>query len=303
MENWLGVGGGPYIPDMENCVVHITNLPITVDYTTLFSALRGTGKISRATIVGREAYVHFWSRDGVTRLQEKRSQGLFIVGANMPFVDIARTTKETARKQNLHSRVLLVNGPREIINYEYLQRFFSERFDYNVESVEATDSQEDQQTMRWSFACFNSQSRKAWTAIGEEKRRANELSDTNSPWRNVWFNYESDPCQPYRTIVPFTPGVPPVIYLRPDVGQLYREIHPYLSPSTVPDHDEDAHVEDEEETKSTSADESPCPNVSSSPGSTRDPYWPYRTTERTESLPPSTPPRLRGLIRRRRYSS
>ncbi|KAI2781147.1 hypothetical protein F4815DRAFT_498878 [Daldinia loculata] len=252
MESWVGLNRGAHIPDRKNCVVHITNLPVTIDYGTLFSALRGTGKISRATIAGSEAFVQFWSRDGVTRLLEKQRHGLFVIGTQIPSVNIASVARETARKATLHSRVLVINGPKEIVNYEYLRRFFSERFEYNIESVEITDVQQDHQTMRWSFASFNAQSRKAWMLIGEEKKKAYETGDTDSPWKNVWFSYESDPCQPYQTIVPFPRRTPPPPL--PYTGQLYHEDHPPFPSSASWGPGSDTCNEDEEENKSKSID-------------------------------------------------
>ncbi|KAI1660766.1 hypothetical protein F4813DRAFT_386178 [Daldinia decipiens] len=302
MESWVGLKRSTNIPDKSNCVVHITNLPVTIDYGTLFSALRGTGKICRATIAGSEAFVQFWSLDGVTRLLEKRRHGLFIIGTQIPNVNISSTGGERARKTTLHSRVLVINGPSEIVNYEYLRKYFSDRFKYSIESVEITDVQRDRQTMRWSFASFNTQSRKAWTLLGEEKKKAYETGDTNSPWKDVWFSYESDPCQPYQAIVPLPRRAPPPpIHPLPHVGQLYHESHPPLPSSVSWGHDSGMCNEDEEENKSKSIDWSLDQNVSST-SSNGDSDQPYRTATHTTSLPSQTPPCTRELFHSRRHS-
>ncbi|KAI0844739.1 hypothetical protein F5Y00DRAFT_273579 [Daldinia vernicosa] len=302
MDNLVDLNQSILIPYNNNSVVHITNLPVNIDYGTLFRALRGTGKINRANIAGREAFVHFWGLDGVVRLLEKSRDGLFIIGTQRPFVKIAVDSPERPLVSDQLSRVLIISGPKEIINYENLSILFSEKFTFNVESIEISDEELGYQTMRWSFASYTQQSLLACRTIKEERQKALRTSrNFYSPWKFVWFRYDSDPCQAYQTLVlpPHRASLP--IHPLPSPGQLSYEDYQPLPSSSSRNHDSTTLNEDEEENENKPTDESLSQNMSSASFNS-DPEQHYRKTTGGVSLPSHTPPRIGEFFQGRRRS-
>ncbi|KAI1396490.1 hypothetical protein F4819DRAFT_504367 [Hypoxylon fuscum] len=189
------------IPDNKNCSVWITGLPRDITYPALFSKLRGTGKIWSVTIKpptdfyrNAAAHVEYWHSGGLRRLFQKVIDQQFIIGNARPQVTHSRI-KRGPRLWSDKSRVLIVEGPSEIINYDFLMNFFRDRFEPNVDSFRMLANNGVQAVTWWAFIAYATQSARAEQAILDvQKNRDDRSSEECELWDRVQLRYARDPC-------------------------------------------------------------------------------------------------------------
>ena len=222
------------IPDCLNTSVFMEKLPGDLDYPGLLYSLRGTGRIFSvkimAPVVARPgstaagannintsaAKVHFWDRAGVNRFFSLCRAGLLLVGGRTP---LARPNHYRTRPRPQHehnrSRVVIIQGPHEIVNRRYLEWFFDLAFDWDVEAVfdlkpktEAIPSgveSGDLRRLEYRFASYRAQAvtaarRMEHAAAGWPmlpNRRGVELNEAERAlWQHVKVEFGVDPCEP-----------------------------------------------------------------------------------------------------------
>ncbi|OTB10316.1 hypothetical protein K445DRAFT_371218 [Daldinia sp. EC12] len=176
------------IANSENCAVWVEGLPADIDYPTLLSRLRDTGKIYaifiNSPIQGHStcaAKIEFWGRDGVVKLFEKVKAGKLKFDELVPTVRPNRV-KKGAQPASPRSRVIEIRGPAELVNYETLTRELRQALYYDIESVETLWTYERQSCMRWTFASHRNQAETAMRLLASKKNHVEE-----SLWRRVVF--------------------------------------------------------------------------------------------------------------------
>ncbi|KAI8964324.1 hypothetical protein F5Y11DRAFT_316731 [Daldinia sp. FL1419] len=163
------------IPESENCAVWMDQLPAGIDYPTLLSQLRGTGKIYAIFISppeenrhpGCAAKVVFWRRGGVQRILQKSRDGKIKFGDQVPTVRMNRI-KRSAQPISNRSRVIVMRGPSAIVNLNDILLFLNQRCYFDLESVEVYQINTILSAMRWTFASFRNQAETAMDKLEKE---------------------------------------------------------------------------------------------------------------------------------------
>ncbi|KAI1660302.1 hypothetical protein F4813DRAFT_401237 [Daldinia decipiens] len=188
------------ITEEQNCSVWITYLPAGCDSAMLCHSLRGTGKIYSMFINPPNdqhrtsaAKAVFWDHLGVNRLMHTVESGQFRVGYNRPRV-IPHRIKVSAQVPSKRSRVIEISGPMEIVNRDFLNAFFLEKFWFGVESVQTIGIYEGLSIMKWSFCCYRCQSQYAVHHIFDQKRRQDLTDIERRFWSQVYVRWLEDPC-------------------------------------------------------------------------------------------------------------
>ncbi|KAI1810700.1 hypothetical protein GGS20DRAFT_162112 [Poronia punctata] len=216
------------IPAQSNTSVWIRGLPPTLNHKTLLAQLVNTGKIY-ATVINAPrdphntcaAKVVFWTRSGVDNLLRKASRGEFVffeVTSGERFIPTVELNRilTAAQPESNRSRVLLVTGPREVVNFENLSRFWRETIRYELEDVSVflsssaaaaftrgsvnnddNNNVDDMTTvtMRWAFGSYRLQAQSAFKKIFDvvgQRRMAGETGGM-ALVRVAWG---ADPCEP-----------------------------------------------------------------------------------------------------------
>ncbi|KAI1463922.1 uncharacterized protein F4812DRAFT_453263 [Daldinia caldariorum] len=176
------------ITNSENCAVWVEGLPADIDYPTLLSQLRDTGKIYaifiNSPIQGHRtcaAKIEFWGRDGVAKLFEKVKTGNLKFDERVPTVRPNRV-KKSAQPTSPRSRVIEIRGPVELVNYKTLTIELRQALYYDIESVETLWTYGGQSCMRWTFASHRNQAETAMRLLVSKK---NHIEQTL--WQQVVF--------------------------------------------------------------------------------------------------------------------
>ena len=216
------------IPDSLNTSVFLEKLPGDLDYPGFLQSLRGTGRIFSVKIMGpvaagtaksntkidtSAAKVHFWDRTGADRFFALCRAGRLRMGGRVP---LARPNYYRTRARPEHesrcSRVIIIEGPCEIVNQPYLKWFFDLAFDWNIEEIIDLEPKASKNTtttttrrLEYRFASYRAQAvtafrrmehaSKGWSML--PNRRGVDLSvKQRALWRDVRVEYGRDPCEP-----------------------------------------------------------------------------------------------------------
>ncbi|KAI0397737.1 hypothetical protein F5Y17DRAFT_454886 [Xylariaceae sp. FL0594] len=196
------------IPDNQNTSVWIQGLPPTCGYDMLLGRLKDTGKIF-ATVINQPVGLHptcaakvvFWDRAGVDNLLRKAARGEFVFPGNYsPTVELNRI-KTSAQAASNRSRVIIITGPESFVNWQNLNRFFSDSITFQLEQVAQVEAQNPSTTaagvvtMRWAFGSYRLQAqsafKKLYDAIGASRVRGD-----NPDLAAVQIAWGPDPCEP-----------------------------------------------------------------------------------------------------------
>jgi hypothetical protein len=192
------------IPEELSTSVWITNLPPTCDYHQLFSMIRDTGRVFAAVInqpTGQHtttaAKVIYFELEGRQRLQERARAGQFIVDNYVPTV-VANRIRTAAQVPGDRSRVLVITGPQEIVNQNFLLAHFCQICTFDLEYIKTTPLQDGLRTMEWAFSSYRCQTERIYPALirfREEYELAHLLHKLQPPFFEV--KWGRDPCDRY----------------------------------------------------------------------------------------------------------
>ncbi|KAH8662417.1 hypothetical protein BX600DRAFT_513256 [Xylariales sp. PMI_506] len=207
--------GNPFLPGNqsanismeESCSLWITNLPQQCDVQRLLSKIRGCGKIYATVINPPEvnkgvstsaAKLVFFEPQGAQHLMQQASLGIFSVSECVPRVTYNRI-RTRAQNPGPESRVLHIEGPKVIVNEEFLHHWFGQRFTYQTEQASILNedaSPTGRRRMEWRFGSYRCQASAAMSFIDKERRRTFDTADNSSMllWRQVHTYYGVDPC-------------------------------------------------------------------------------------------------------------
>jgi len=194
------------IPHSENCSLWLTGLPADVSYTELFVRLRGTGKIF-ATYINHASPEngHVTSAAKVTFFSFASAQALFNKFGRPESTRVARLRGRTVTVRmnrikvseyqthgfgwedeagNEPSRVLIITGPRLLVDVASLMAYFSQRFFFELDQVVPLQ-EGDIRSYELRFASFYCQARSAYLALVKEPFFAQ---------MGVTVRYGPDPC-------------------------------------------------------------------------------------------------------------
>ncbi|KAI0965472.1 hypothetical protein F4678DRAFT_333362 [Xylaria arbuscula] len=181
------------IPPENNTSVWITNLPPTCTYANLLGQLRDIGKIC-ATVINPPQQNHttsaakivFFDVEGKNRLLASASEGSFIVDNLLPCVVPNRILTE-ARPVGPQSRVLIITGPRDVVNLHYLCQLFERFCAFDLEYVRTVQHVDGTATMDWAFGSYRCQAERVY---GEMMR----LKCVSPMFAVVEVRWGRDPC-------------------------------------------------------------------------------------------------------------
>ncbi|KAI1777468.1 hypothetical protein F4818DRAFT_439822 [Hypoxylon cercidicola] len=162
-----GGSQGGEVPPSQNCSLHIGNLPPDCTISDLLGSIRDIGKVYASNIRPPTNEYHtaaaklvFWDRDAVDRFLKLASEGKFTVGRYVPIVRM-NNHRAAAQSQSILSRVLLIRGPRQIVEQSYLENFFRKLFRYDLETVVVVDRSEFFTKLEFRFSSYRCQASNA----------------------------------------------------------------------------------------------------------------------------------------------
>lgn len=207
--------GNPYlkanqsadIPDEENTSLWITNLPPVCPERLLLGNVKGCGKIYATVINAPDwenghstsaAKLVFMYVSGAQALLAQAQNGLFLVDSYVPKV-VHNRIKTAAQNPGPESRVLHIEGPKEIVNVRYLNKWFSDRFTFEIDQILVINESEGDggfRRLEWRFGSYRCQASSAMTFIEKERRRHfyGMVGAEKSLWEDVNVYYGVDPC-------------------------------------------------------------------------------------------------------------
>lgn len=182
-------------PDDDNCSFWLTRLPVTTTPADITSSIRNIGRIFAVHVNNEEAPAHregagaklvFFDADAARRFYDSTREGFTLASGHQ-----ARVTRNRIRMPSQtglvagESRVLLITGPRHLINYESLLQFFRSKFTFDLEAVISHTTHPAVGILEWRFCSYRAQAKSAYQAIVQEP-----------VFQNTWVHvrYDTDPC-------------------------------------------------------------------------------------------------------------
>ncbi|KAJ2995205.1 hypothetical protein NUW58_g1342 [Xylaria curta] len=166
----------------------------------LFDALAGCGKIFSVEVFPSgfscgqaTAKVVFWNPQGADNLVARASRGQFIVGGQRPTVVWSRFTTERAPRSDEKSRVLVIEGPSNIVNHEYLKTIVF-RFGYQLDDVIPGPKRDNWSCLEYRFSSVV-QAEQAMKIISRVREGKHIIRLTERGWGNVQTRFSIDPCE------------------------------------------------------------------------------------------------------------
>ncbi|CAJ2506814.1 Uu.00g080000.m01.CDS01 [Anthostomella pinea] len=108
-----------------------------------------------------------------------------------------KTAEESSSER---SRVILFEGPREIVDENYLAIFFTDLSTFDTDEVAVIYEDQTIRQIRYGFASYRGQAQNAWkwcraAQSGRVILGRPRLSDEEVRcWRQVWLSWGADPC-------------------------------------------------------------------------------------------------------------
>ncbi|KAJ9161882.1 hypothetical protein NKR19_g1794 [Coniochaeta hoffmannii] len=181
------------IPDHQNCSLFILNLPPNSTVTEILGTVRDTGRVfathinppepgkdhntcaAKLTFFGRRAAETFYNRHA--------GSGLRICGRD-GYVGRIRWNRVKAAESTApadHTRVLMISGPRRLVNPVWLTEYFNSKVLFSVDAI-VDMGWGDQGLVEYRFGSYRCQAEAAKMAIERE------LYDAGV---RVWFGRDS----------------------------------------------------------------------------------------------------------------
>jgi hypothetical protein len=185
------------IPPEENCSVWVSKLPRDVTLHQLLSSIPETGRVWATVIVPPSvrfqtaaAKITFFE-PGAAQTLLSRANGPggtgIPVGDHLAVVRPDRNAVAASTAPANHTRVISIAGPRELVTEEYLNRYFGQRFDYQLEEVMELVRGRVINILEWRFGSYRCQAHWAWRIL---------LEDAFIQAQGVRVQFERDPCDP-----------------------------------------------------------------------------------------------------------
>jgi hypothetical protein len=128
------------IPEKENCALWVCGLPGHVTYKGLLTAIRGMGKIYASVInpptgeiKSSAAKIVFFQRFQAERLFDVINAGQFVVAGKVVNRVAWNKIKSSAYPHLCHSRAIRITGPRNLMDFDFFEKFFLHKFEYDLD--------------------------------------------------------------------------------------------------------------------------------------------------------------------------
>ncbi|KAI0384788.1 hypothetical protein F5Y04DRAFT_293090 [Hypomontagnella monticulosa] len=189
----LSVNRGDEVPDHKNCCLWITGLPPSITVRGLLSTIKKTGRI-RSTVINpatessqtAAASISFFKRSDAETLFKNIQRGDIVIGGRFPRVFWNRNKVAEEEGLSAASRVLIIAGDADVVNADYLDRFFSSKFVYELDEVidhGTVDSESGPiARLEYRFGSWRSQAAFARLALSLELRGFLLTEYAPDPW-------------------------------------------------------------------------------------------------------------------------
>ncbi|KAI1389073.1 uncharacterized protein F4822DRAFT_429685 [Hypoxylon trugodes] len=171
---------GADVKEEDNTNLWITGLPGSITYHELLGAITKTGRI-RSSVINQPnegtataaASISFFKRQEAEVLYHAIDEGKLMIGGQFPRVRWNRNRVAEPKTTEYVSRVLLVVGDLQVVNREYLERFWAGKFVYDIDEVinHGTTTAEDSGPLgrlEYRFGSWRAQAAMAAKSLNEE---------------------------------------------------------------------------------------------------------------------------------------
>jgi len=189
------------IPEDENCAFWIEGLPPHCTVRMLLAAISGFGKIyathlnppnpglnvPRASDTAAAKVIFFRLCAARAFFHAYEKTPLFVAGY---FAIVKRNRVRVAEldRNTRTSRVLIITGPMDIVNWGVLQAAFRQKFVYEIDDVITLWEGGNKRSLEVRFGSARAQAEAAYQL----------LRPNTGPFANVCVWYGHDPCEPYQ---------------------------------------------------------------------------------------------------------
>ena len=168
------------IPAGENCSLFVIGLPPDVTTRQLLASIRRAGRIYATHInppepeknhLSSAAKIIFFEVEAARRFCESASLGGFVVGGQKARVVHNRIRTAAAPDPKHSSRVLIIYGPKHMVNAETLTVFFRSKLDFQIDEIINLPSPANQPgfgLIEYRFGSYRCQAQAAKMALSRE---------------------------------------------------------------------------------------------------------------------------------------
>jgi hypothetical protein len=162
------------IPDSENCSLWITELPADLTYHELLGAVKNAGRVWQTVINLPDGSRHQKAAAKLTFFTPEEAQALLARsnrhGTGLPgllvrnhrgLVRHNRNRVPRAVEPDNHSRVVVIKGPKEIVNVDYLSAFFRAKFRFETDEILPWVTGQVINILEWRFGSYRCQAQSA----------------------------------------------------------------------------------------------------------------------------------------------
>ncbi|KAI1853934.1 hypothetical protein JX265_012619 [Neoarthrinium moseri] len=196
------------IPDYLSCSLWITNLNLSAanGEHDLLSQIKGCGKVYACvinppdTVLGHTtsaAKLVFFRTEGAGELIRRSQMGDFVVNGYVPKV-VYNRIRTAPQQPGPESRVIHIDGPKAIVDVDFLTLWFSQRFVFQTDEVLALSEEagpNGRRRLEWRFGSYRCQASAAMSFIDKERRRGYwNIGQHHNLWRQVHTYFAVDPC-------------------------------------------------------------------------------------------------------------
>ncbi|KAI1074267.1 hypothetical protein F5B20DRAFT_563954 [Whalleya microplaca] len=184
----------------HNCALWIAGLPSDIDHHEFLSRIRSAGKVYRLVIYPPKpskglpyaaARLRFFDRRGVNVLLSQARQHTLTFRDLEPQVN---QITSAARPDGPESRVLIVEGPVQIVNIDFLHRFFEQHLQFDLDVVYTEFEDDWHCRQQWHFGSYRQQAERAHQALVWAKDLVRLSEEEGRLWQQVQLSWGTDPC-------------------------------------------------------------------------------------------------------------
>jgi hypothetical protein len=187
--------GEKRLPDEENCALFLTNIHPSATVKDVLSVVR-TGAVFILHINQPDdihptaaAKLVFMTPSAAARFYQQVKEGVTILGVRIKAVYNKYPYREYKCRER--SRVILVQGPEEVMTFDIWNKYFMECFKFELEFWDEEEPQNKKKILKFAFARLDGQAESAYHAIKKEPKLQGVVD----------VRYGRDPCDSSSTEV------------------------------------------------------------------------------------------------------
>lgn len=156
------------IPDDENCALWATGLPPDLTHHELLACIRDVDRMWQTVINPAQsghqtsaAKITFFTPEGARALLDRCRGTGFVVRNYCGTLAYNRNKVPRPNAPRENTRVVVINGPKEIVNVDYLREYFGRRFFFDIDEVEPWVAGKVINILEWRFGSYRCQAQAA----------------------------------------------------------------------------------------------------------------------------------------------